>query len=85
MAPRAPITPAAGGPELAFTVDPVMLALTLLVLVVAVLWWRGYGAEFMYVRFRFCTGCRRDAVNCACPVFTAWEDLSEEERDDAAL
>lgn len=70
---------------LPFGVDGSALTLLLAVIVIAVLWWMSFGAEFLYHRFRFCVGCRRDAMNCSCPVtltFTAWNDLSDEERDD---
>lgn len=67
------------------TVNVSSLAFLLAVVVIAGLWWRGYGTEFVYHRLRFCTGCRRDAINCSCPspiLFTPWDELSDEERDD---
>ena len=80
---RGPHGPSSPAP---FAIDWTMLGFLLAVAVIAVLWWRGYGADFMYHRFQFCTGCRRQAVNCSCPLtlsFTAWDDLSDEEKNDA--
>lgn len=68
------------------TVDVTMLGFLIAAILLAVLWWVKCGTDFMYRHFRFCTGCRRDAVNCSCPlpfVFTPWESLSDEERGEA--
>lgn len=67
-------------------VDWTHAAFLLAVLVIAVLWWRLYGAEFIYHRLRFCVRCRREAINCSCPIqitFTPWDSLDDDEKDDA--